>query len=75
MADGDVLGDIYELDTLESSNFLLLTNIDPREKKIEGIFNINLKIKRDDGIGLSPPSKITFSNGIFQSRMDPEWLK
>jgi hypothetical protein len=75
LSDGDVLGDIYELDTLASTNFLLLTNIDPNRKKIEGIFNIQLKIKRDDGIGPAPPSKIILSDGIFQSRMNPEWLK
>ncbi len=75
LADGDVIGDIYELDTLASTNFLLLTNIDPNGKKIEGIFSIHLKLKRDDGIGPTPLLKIIFSDGVFQSRMDPEWLK
>ncbi len=49
--DGDVVGDIYSLDTITSNNFIQLTSYNSSRAEIKGIFNVSLILTRDDGDG------------------------
>jgi len=73
--DGDVLGDIYEVDTTASNNYVELTSIDKNKCEISGVFSLRLKLIRDDGDGPTPPEIIEFANGQFRSRVKREWLE
>lgn len=74
--DGDVVGDIYELDTSTTmNNFIQITNYNSIKNQIEGTFNVSLIISRDDGIGEVPPDKIEFTNGKFTAKVKKEWFE
>lgn len=73
--DGDVLGDIYGLDTTFTNNYVQLTKIDKNKCEISGVFNLRLKLIRDDGEGSVPPDILEFTNGQFKSRVKREWLE
>jgi hypothetical protein len=72
--DGDVVGDIYELDTSTMNNFIQITNYNSIKNQIEGIFNVSLIISRDDGIGEVPPEKIDFIEGKFKVNVEKDWF-
>jgi hypothetical protein len=73
--DGDVLGDLYSLDTSQPNNYIRLTSIDLNKQRIAGVFSFTLKLTRDDGDGPVPPSTLKFTNGQFESRIEKEWVK
>jgi hypothetical protein len=72
--DGDILGDIYSIDTTYQDNYIQLTNIDSKKCEITGVFNVRLILIRDDNDGPPPPNVIEFTNGQFTSRIKKEWL-
>lgn len=73
--DGDVLGDIYGIDTTYNDNYIQLTNIDSKKCEIKGVFNFRLILIRDDNDGPTPPDILEFTNGKFISRIKREWIK
>lgn len=73
--DGDVLGDIYGIDTTYSDNYIQLTSIDKKKCRIAGLFNLRLVLTRDDNDGPPPPVILEFTNGYFESSVKPEWLE
>lgn len=73
--DGDVLGDIYGIDTTYNDNYLQLTSIDSKKCKITGVFNFRLILIRDDNDGPTPPDFLEFTNGQFTSRIKREWIE
>lgn len=73
--DGDVLGDIYGIDTSYNDNYVQLTKIDENRSEIRGVFSLRLKLIRDDGDGPTPPEIIEFTNGQFTSRVKRDWLE
>lgn len=73
--DGDVLGDIYGIDTTYNDNYVRLTKIDPSKCEITGVFNLKLVLIRDDNDGPTPPNILEFTNGQFKSRVKKEWIE
>lgn len=72
---GDVLGDVYDwAATTEPGNFIQLTRIDLGKGEIEGIFDVSLKLTRDDNQGPVPPQIIKFTEGTFKSKVQKEWF-
>lgn len=73
--DGDVLGDIYKLDTTSNNNFIQITNYNSSRALLEGIFNVSFILFRDDGEGDVPPEKLKFTNGKFTAKVKKEWFE
>ncbi len=73
--DGDVVGDIYGIDTTYNDNFIQLTNIDSKKCEISGIFNFKLILIRDDNDGPTPPDFLEFTSGRFTTRVSKEWIE
>jgi hypothetical protein len=73
--DGDVLGDIYDLDTTATKDFIQITDFNERKEEVEGVFNVTFVISRDDGDGPTPPEKLEFTNGKFTAKVDPAWFE
>jgi len=67
--DGDVVGDIYELDTTATDNFIQILNYNASKNYIEGIFNVSLNLSRDDEDGPTPPEKLEFTYGTFRAKI------
>ena len=75
LEDGDVLGDIYELDTTATNNFIQITNYNSERAEIKGKFNVSLVLTRDDGYGDVPPQTLEFTNGEFTVKVEREWFE
>lgn len=73
--DGDVLGDIYGLDTTATNNFIQITNYNSFKSEIEGIFNVSLILTRDSNDPGTPAEKLVFSNGEFKAKVQREWFE
>lgn len=73
--DGDVVGDIYELDTTATNNFIQITNYNSERAEIKGKFNVSLVLTRDDGYGDVPPQTLEFTNGEFTVKVEREWFE
>ncbi|MCH7523985.1 MAG: hypothetical protein IIC74_02980 [Bacteroidetes bacterium] len=73
--DGDVLGDIYDLDTTTTNNFIQITSYNSSKAEIKGIFNVSLILTRDDGDGDPPPQTIELKNGKFSVKVDRAWFE
>ena len=73
--DGDVVGDIYGIDTTYNDNYIQLTSIDKKKCEISGIFNFKLILIRDDNDGPTPPDFLEFTNGQFTTRVSKEWIE
>jgi len=73
--DGDVVGDVYGIDTTYNDNYVQLTKIDSKKCEITGIFNFRLRLIRDDNNGPTPPDFLEFTNGKFMSRVEKEWIE
>lgn len=73
--DGDVVGDIYSLDTNATNNFIQITSYNSSRAEIEGIFNVSFILTRDDGDGDVPPQTLEFTNGEFTVKVQREWFE
>ena len=69
---GDALGDIYDLDTTASNNFIQITNYDSSKAEIEGIFNVTLFLSKDGNDGKVPPEKLEFTKGRFTVKVEKD---
>jgi hypothetical protein len=63
-SDGDVIGDIYSLDTTDTKNQLVVTKLDLPNKRVEGTFHVSFKIIPPRS-NPANPMKVTFSEGRF----------
>jgi hypothetical protein len=70
--DGDVVGDIYELDTTATDNFIQILSYNASKNYIEGIFSVSLNLSRDDKDGPTPPEKLEFTYGTFRAKVKKE---
>ncbi len=68
--DGDVLGDLYLLDTTSTNNIIHVTSYDPRKSNIKGTFNLRFILYRDDGEGEPAPEIKEFINGVFKVKVE-----
>lgn len=73
--DGDAVGDIYDVDTTQTCNFIQLTKIDLKRKEVEGVFNVTLILSRNANGGPPAPVQLKFTRGTFKSQIDPKWFK
>jgi hypothetical protein len=73
--DGDVVGDVYGIDTTFNDNYVQLTRIDSKKCEIAGVFNLRLKLIKDDNEGPTPPDFLEFSDGEFISKVEKEWIE
>ncbi len=73
--DGDVLGDIYDLDTTATDNFIQITNYNASRAEIKGIFNVSLVLTRDSNEPGTPPQNLVFTNGRFTVKVQREWFE
>ncbi|NCP91150.1 MAG: hypothetical protein GW827_13125 [Flavobacteriales bacterium] len=75
LSDGDVLGDIYDLDTTATNNFIQITSYNPSRAEINGIFNVSLILTRDSNELGTPPQNLVFTNGEFTVKVQREWFE
>ncbi len=73
--DGDVVGDIYSLDTTATNNFIQITNYNSFKAEIEGIFNVSFILTKDDKQGPVPPQTLVFTNGKFTAKVKRNWFE
>lgn len=73
--DGDVVGDIYGLDTTASNNFIQITSYNSSRAEIEGIFSVTLVLIRDSNDPGTPPQILEFTNGRFTVKVKREWFE
>lgn len=73
--DGDVLGDIYSLDTTAVNNFIQITSYNSSRAEINGIFNVSLILTRDSNEPSTPPQNLEFTNGAFTVKVQREWFE
>ena len=73
--DGDVAGDIYELNTEVADNYIQITSVDSTRLQVSGIFNVSFVLSRKGNDSIDPPEEITLSNGTFSSTMKKEWFE
>lgn len=63
-SDGDVLEDIYDLDTTAQDNFFKVEKIDLANKRMEGSFTVTFNIEEPRNNPINPKT-VKFSNGKF----------
>jgi hypothetical protein len=64
-SDGDVLQDLYLVDSTDIQNRLVITQIDLLNKRVEGTFHISYNLQEPR----INPKKVTFSVGRFWARI------
>ncbi|MEQ9467629.1 MAG: hypothetical protein RLN88_09465 [Ekhidna sp.] len=74
--DGDVLSDIYRLDTTVNDSFIQIKKYEPQKAEIQGIFNVSLVLEREGNqTSGEAPEKLVFTEGTFTVKVDPEWFE
>ncbi|MCH7525096.1 MAG: hypothetical protein IIC74_08820 [Bacteroidetes bacterium] len=73
--DGDVVGDIYDIDTTATNNFIQITSYNSSRAEIKGIFNVSLILTRDSNEPGTPPQNLVFTNGEFTVKVQREWFE
>lgn len=71
LIDGDVLGDIYQVTSLENSNNTIeITQVKPKTQEVYGKYNTQLYLKRPSGIGNKEVDTI-YIEGNFHTKVLP----
>ncbi|UZS00079.1 hypothetical protein [Chondrinema litorale] len=73
--DGDVVGDIYSLDTTITNHYFQITDYDASKQEITGVFQVSFILTRDDGEGETPPQKLEFTDGKFTVKVNNDWFE
>jgi hypothetical protein len=73
MIDGDVLDDIYYIDTT-NYNFITIDEYDEKAAKIKGTFQVHTIIVKDGRFTESPP-EVRFTSGEYETEVNPEWFE
>lgn len=73
--DGDVLGSTYSVDTTAVDNFIQITNYDSKRNRVNGIFNLRMKIIERSSAEPDIPEILDFTNGKFSARVPPDWFR
>lgn len=73
--DGDVVGDIYGLDTTATNKIIQITSYNSSRAEIKGIFNVSLILTRDSNEPGTPPQNLVFTNGEFTVKVQREWFE
>lgn len=73
--DGDILGDIYDLDTTATNNFIQIISYNSSRAEIKGTFNVSLILTRDSNDAGTPPQHLIFTNGEFTVKVHREWFE